>query len=510
MSSSVTSVSSPYSLGFLVVGLAWVFWILLPKYVHWRSRVAMLNAIPTVGPTGFLSGFVGTYRFFTNAKDILQEGYEKYPNRIFKVALVDRWAIIAPGRMMVEDLMKATDDQLSMIEAAAETLQVEYTLSKEVVLHPYHVAIVRTPMTRNIATRFAEVRDEMVSAFADLIPAKDDWVKVPAYKTSFQIVGRTANRFFVGLPLCRDSDWLDLNTNFAVEVFISAMIINLFPSFLKPIAGRFLTRMPSSMKRATKHLAPIIEERLAREDEYGTKDWPGKPNDLISWLLDEAKAEQREVSDLITRILAIEVAAIHTTSTAFCNALYQLAAHPELVVPLREEVEAIVEESGWTKEGVGKMRKLDSFLKETLRFSGGGGIVNNRKVLTDFTFSDGTTVPAGTTIGVAAYMHHHDEAQYDNPYTFDAFRFYNMRNREGESIKHQTISPGPDYITFGNGRHACPGRFFAVYEIKGLIAHILMSYDVKLETEGVIPPYEWHGPSMDPSSTGEVLFRKRR
>ncbi|KAH7867756.1 cytochrome P450 [Lentinula edodes] len=505
-----SSVSSPYSLGFLVVGLAWAFWILLPKYVRWRSRVAMLNVIPTVGPTGFLSGFVGTYRFFTNAKDILQEGYEKYPNRIFKVALVDRWAIIAPGRMMVEDLMKATDDQLSMIEAAAETLQVEYTLSKEVVLHPYHVAIVRTPMTRNIATRFAEVRDETVSAFADLIPAKDDWVKVPAYKTSFQIVGRTANRFFVGLPLCRDSDWLDLNTNFAVEVFISAMIINLFPSFLKPIAGHLLTRMPSSMKRATKHLAPIIEERLAREDEYGTKDWPSKPNDLISWLLDEAKAEQREVSDLITRILAIEVAAIHTTSTAFCNALYQLAAHPELVVPLREEVEAIVEESGWTKEGVGKMRKLDSFLKETLRFSGGGGIVNNRKVLTDFTFSDGTTVPAGTTIGVAAYMHHHDEAQYDNPYTFDAFRFYNMRNREGESIKHQTISPGPDYITFGNGRHACPGRFFAVYEIKGLIAHILMSYDVKLETEGVIPPYEWHGPSMDPSSTGEVLFRKRR
>ncbi|GAV99331.1 cytochrome p450 [Lentinula edodes] len=431
-----SSVSSPYSLGFLVVGLAWAFWILLPKYVRWRSRVAMLNAIPTVGPTGFLSGFVGTYRFFTNAKDILQEGYEK----------------ASPGRMMVEDLMKATDDQLSMIEAAAETLQVEYTLSKEVVLHPYHVAIVRTPMTRNIATRFAEVRDETVSAFADLIPAKDDWVKVPAYKTSFQIVGRTANRFFVGLPLCRDSDWLDLNTNFAVEVFISAMIINLFPSFLKPIAGHLLTRMPSSMKRATKHLAPIIEERLAREDEYGTKDWPSKPNDLISWLLDEAKAEQREVSDLITRILAIEVAAIHTT--AFCNALYQLAAHPELVVPLREEVEAIVEESGWTKEGVGKMRKLDSFLKETLRFSGGGGIVNNRKVLTDFTFSDGTTVPAGTTIGVAAYMHHHDEAQYDNPYTFDAFRFYNMRNREGESIKHQTISPGPDYITFGNGRHA--------------------------------------------------------
>ncbi|KAJ4477563.1 cytochrome P450 [Lentinula aciculospora] len=201
----------------------------------------------------------------------------------------------------------------------------------------------------------------------------------------------------------------DLNTNFAVEVFISAMIINLFPAFLKPIAGRVLTRMPSSMKRATKHLAPIIEERLARESEYGSKDWLGKPNDVISWLLDEAKNEQRTVSDLVTRILAIEVAAIHTT--AFCNALYQLAAHPEVIVPLREEVEATVEEFGWTKEAVGKMRKLDSFMKETLRFSGGGGLVNTRKVMQDFTFSDGTIVPAGTTIGMAAYMHHHDEVR---------------------------------------------------------------------------------------------------
>ncbi|KAJ3769084.1 cytochrome P450 [Lentinula raphanica] len=505
-----TMMSFPQSSVLVCAGLAWIGWILFPKLMAWRSRVIMLNAIPTVGPTGLLAGFIGTYKFFTNAREILQEGYQKYPNRIFKIPQMDRWVIVATGRELIEDITKASDNELSMIDAAAETLQIEYTMSKEVVIHPYHVAIVRTPLTRNIATRFAEVRDEIVSAFADHIPPQDDWVKVPAYKTSFQIVGRTANRYFLGLPLCRDPDWLDLNTNFAVEVFISAMIINLFPSFLKPIAGRFLTRMPSSMRRANHHLRPIVEERLAKEEEYKAKDWPGKPNDLISWLLDEAKGEQRTASDLIMRVLAIEVAAIHTTSTAFCNALYQLAAHPEVVAPLREEIEATVEESGWTKEAIGKMRKLDSFVKETLRFSGGGGFVNSRKVLKDFTFSDGTTVPAGVTVAVPAYMHHHEEERYEDPYTFDAFRFYNMRNREGESMKHQTISPSLDYITFGNGRHACPGRFFAVYEIKGLIAHILMSYDVKLEVEGVVPPYEWHGPSMDPSSTGEVMFRKRQ
>lgn len=31
------------------------------------------------------------------------------------------------------------------------------------------------------------------------------------------------------------------------------------------------------MKRATKHLEPLILERLKKEEEYGTSDWPDKP-----------------------------------------------------------------------------------------------------------------------------------------------------------------------------------------------------------------------------------------
>ncbi|KAE9389795.1 cytochrome P450 [Gymnopus androsaceus JB14] len=488
---------SPQTTLFLLLGLAWAA-VSVPRFIRWRTRTAMLKAIPTLGPSGLLSGYIGMYRFFTNARELLQEGYDKYPSGVYKIALLDNWVVIANGRTMIEDIKKASDTQLDMREAGADVLQVEYTLNKQLILDPYHVAIVRTPMTRNIATRFAEVRDETVAAFADLIPAQEDWVKIPAYTTSFQIVGRTANRFFVGLPLCRDPDWLDLNMHFAVNVFLSAQIINLFPGFLKPIAGRFLTRMPASWRK---------------EEEYQTKDWPGKPVNIGS------KDEQRDVPDLISRVLGIEVAAIHTTSTTFCGTLYELAAHPEVVEPLREEIESVVKVSGWTKEGISKMRKLDSFLKEALRFSGTNGLVNSRKVLQDFTFSNGTTVPAGVTIGVSAYMHHHDEALYKNADTFDAFRFYNMRSREGESIKHQAVSPDFDYITFGTGRNAWQvfnlrtpllGRFFAVYEIKGLIAHILMSYDVKLEEEGVIPPYEWHGANMDPSSTGVILFRKRQ
>ena len=50
--------------------------------------------------------------------------------------------------------------------------------------------------------------------------------------------------------------------------------------------------------------------------------------------------------------------------------LYRLLANPEHLEPLREEVNAVIKEEGWTKAGVDKMHKIDSCLRETLRLDG--------------------------------------------------------------------------------------------------------------------------------------------
>lgn len=51
-------------------------------------------------------------------------------------------------------------------------------------------------------------------------------------------------------------------------------------------------------------------------------------------------------------------------------ALYYLAAHPEYIEPLRQEVDMVISQEGWTKAALGKMQKLDSFLKESQRITG--------------------------------------------------------------------------------------------------------------------------------------------
>jgi hypothetical protein len=52
--------------------------------------------------------------------------------------------------------------------------------------------------------------------------------------------------------------------------------------------------------------------------------------------------------------------------------LYRLLANPEYIEPLRREVEAAVAEEGWTKAGLDKMYKIDSFVRETQRLDGMG------------------------------------------------------------------------------------------------------------------------------------------
>ncbi|KAK7460913.1 hypothetical protein VKT23_008841 [Stygiomarasmius scandens] len=497
------------SFGYLTVGFGALF--LLSKIARAQLTRYKLSHIPTVGPDGFLSSFYGGYQFVLHARDIIQEGYDKYHGRAFKVRMPDQWAVVITGPDMINDLKKAHDDYLSFDEAIKDSIQADYTVGKATMLNNYHMDVVRTTLTRNIAVRFSDIRDEIITAFSEEIPVSHEWTALPALATVMRVVCRTTNRLLVGLPLCREPDYIRLNIEFTIDVFKAARIINLFPDLLKPIAGYTLTPLGTAIARALRHLGPMIEDRLQKEEEYD-RNWPERPNDLISWLLDEnPQGELRTVRDLTMRVLSINMAAIHTTSMAFTNILYHLAIQPEPVITaLRDEVQSMTDEYGWTKLAMGQMRLVDSFMKEVARTLGSGATAIDRKVLKDFTFSDGTFVPAGSRISVPSFALHHDDRYYEDPHEFRPFRFSDMRANEGESIKHQMITPNPEYFFFGTGRHSCPGRFFAVNELKTLVAHTLLTYDVKLEGDRKeVPKPFWFSRTIMPNRTAKVMFRKR-
>ncbi|KAG7093467.1 hypothetical protein E1B28_007143 [Marasmius oreades] len=484
------------------------FLILIAKHFRGRKRERTLDAIPTIGATGPFSFITNRWNFLRNARDIFQEGYDKYRGGVYKVQSLHSWMVAITSPKLIEDMRKIPDEYLSSLEAVVDLISMDYTVGKPMHHDPYQVSVVKGSMTRNITVRFSEVRDEIVAAFSELLPPQDAWVPTKLNPLMAKIICRASNRFFVGLPLCRNEDYIDLNVGFAMQVAISGQLIGLFPDFIKPIAGKILSPLPRNLKRANKHLGPLIQERFSQEKEYGTTDWPDKPNDLLSWLLDVATGSQRTMDDLTMRVLAVNFGAIHTTLLTLTSTLNYLCRYPQYIDILRAEIETVTEEHGWTKQAMGRMRKFDSFLKEVQRVEPAACFGVLRKVMKDYTFADGTTVPTGVTVGIPIRAIQRDDCYYPDGNTFNGLRFYEMREGDGESLKHQMVTPTSDYFLFGSGRHACPGRFFAVNELKALVAHMLLTYDIKVEREGGAE-MKWLAANAIQDNDVHFLFRKR-
>lgn len=49
---------------------------------------------------------------------------------------------------------------------------------------------------------------------------------------------------------------------------------------------------------------------------------------------------------------------------------------------------------------------------------------------------------------------HSSKKNYEDAHEFKGFRFADRREEDGEGLKHQMVSLGSDYLTFGTGRHA--------------------------------------------------------
>ncbi|KAJ7131156.1 cytochrome P450 [Mycena epipterygia] len=477
----------------------------------WYER--QIASIPAVGSSGIWEWYTGGYRYLLRAPEMVQEGYEKYPGKIFRLPLPFAWNFVLSGPILIDELAGAPESVLSSVEAVKDNLQVEITIGPAVFHNPYHLDVIRSTLTRNLGKCLPDVLDEISCAVDDMLALDGtDWKLVPVLPTVMTLVARTTNRLLVGLPICRDKDYIKLVVQYTIDVAIRAQLINLLPSVLRPLLGPLISARNQSIRKGIKHLGSLIEYRLAQEQAFGP-NWPDKPNDFISWLLELAEEQERTVPALVLRILATNMAAVHTASSAFTHALFDLTTYPSHIAPMRQEVEQVVNELGWTKAALLRMHKIDSFLRESQRMHDIGPMTLPRKVVdpAGFKFSDGTVLPFGSVVNVAGRSEHLDPRNYEDAKVFDGFRFSKMREDRDQAgvFNRHMISTSVDHLAFGHKQHACPGRFFAAEELKAMLAHILMNYDIRAEVEGVRPADDVFGIVVVPNRRGKIWVRKR-
>ncbi|RKK06614.1 hypothetical protein BFJ68_g16544 [Fusarium oxysporum] len=434
--------------------------------------------------------------------ETILEGNSKSKNGLFRIATLQGEYIIVTDRHKVAEYVKAPDTILNSQDGANDQQQIPLTMGYGVGHRTYHNPVVRGPVTKNIEPKTQIMLDEAMDAITTYIGSPSDYTEISLYDAIALTVARISNRYFIGPEFCRNEEYLKNAADYAQAVVISAEILRLFPSWFKPLLVKFLPVM-KYRRKGYEFLKDFIQERLdGKLDENGNR-----PDDLVQWLIDAAPPIEKNVPMLSERVMALNVAAIHTTTMTFTAALYTLAAEPEKYLePLRQEVFDNLNNGKLTYQTIQNLHKMDSFLRESARFNNAGLMSLQRNARKEFRFADGTVIPAGSRLGAPGVLLQNDAEVYDKPEEFDGFRFCGPAYA---GRKDQTaVATSTNLFLFGHGRHPCPGRYLAVHEMKLMFSTLLLKYDFKL-ADGTAPGPWFLGTMVIPDTTLKVLFKAR-
>ncbi|KAF2128092.1 putative cytochrome P450, partial [Dothidotthia symphoricarpi CBS 119687] len=463
----------------------------------------------------FEPAFLVRLRFSKGARPQINEDIKliltptKLKNAIFKVSRNDRDLVVISNKY-VDELRNLPADKLSSIEALIANICGKYTASDIMLEGNLHTRLLQTRLTPNLAAFSSIMKEEVDRELKTLIPkSQNEWVKVRIYEVIAIIIARISNQIFLGEHDGRNEDWFQASVGYAKEVSFTIMVIRCFPPWFRPVVALFLPsswRLHTHLRHAKQALLPVIARRREEEGKGGYV----KPNDFLQWMMDAATGHERQPEKLAHRQLILILASVHTTTMAGAHAIYDMCANPEYFEPLRTEVETVLEEDdgGWGKPTLTKMRKMDSFLRESQRLSPASLLGFHRIVQNPITLSDGTRLPTGTHICLASEATSKDARLIPHADKFDGFRYYKMGQNSEEAHKHQFATTDKNHLHFGHGKYACPGRFLAANELKIVLASLITRYDMKYP-EGQARPANLNADEFlysDPAT--KVLLRR--
>ena len=200
----------------------------------------------------------------------------------------------------------------------------------------------------------------------------DQWTSMKINHNLLQVVAGATTRAISGTSLCRNRRWMSTCINYIENIFVTMVILRLFPRALHRCISSLLPsswRIRIYLRRAKKTLIPIIEKRLEVRETLNDEAIK-KSSDLLQYMIEDAEGEDLQPERLAHLMLMANLAGIHTSSVAITHAVYDLCEHQEYVQVLREEIEQVLStDGGWQRDTHNKLHKIDSFLKESQRFS---------------------------------------------------------------------------------------------------------------------------------------------
>ncbi|PYH42434.1 cytochrome P450 [Aspergillus saccharolyticus JOP 1030-1] len=454
--------------------------------------------------------------YIARTREIMHQGYVEYNKKgmAFRIRNpVDEGSPqVIMAKRYLDEVKNASEEQLSFPLYSIQAFLLKYSGSVLPSAAATHVT--RIDLNKNLGELVEPMREECLDTLRVVIPESKDWTLLKPWDTFVPLISRMTGRVLVGPTLCSNPEWIQLTIANTAGIMKSAMEIRASYSarwqWLAPWTYRGRNDLRKLRKRATELIEPLYRERLAGKQPADPEQ---KHRDAVQWLIEGHQTETEKgitSAEIADGLLFLYMAGIHSTSATVVSIMYDLLAHPEVIPELLEEIHQVQTESPqWSKQSLAKLRKLDSFMKESQRLHPAGFVTVQRSTVRPYTFQDGLQLPANTFLMFPTYEFTHDGETYPNPEQFDPWRFYRMRT-EGDATKFHFATVSNDSTNFGAGFHACPGRFFVAHELKIILTELLLQYDFKFAEGTARPPDHYHDFTVIPNQQAQLLVRKRQ
>ncbi|KXN90613.1 Nitrite reductase [NAD(P)H] [Leucoagaricus sp. SymC.cos] len=442
----------------LVLGLTYAR---IYNYVNYPGH------IPRLGGPGVLGFLHVALRYTADAEAVILEGKAKYGDRPFTVPTL-AGPVFLLRREFLDKVRSSTD---------------------EVLMTTYNY------VNRALPSYVPEMLEESILAIEEALRSlkrADGRFEVPVFDTMTHLIARVSNRVVFGLGLCRNEGFLHAIVRFAETLPLMAPFIKWTPPLLRPAVYFVLSRTLGGKREPLKYILPYLKNHFDNHQPLS------EATTLVAEHLIKNAPPQETLVGLATRLLNINFGSIHTSwvhrafqchdlncklersSIFITQALFEIALlEPQAVQSMRYEVqEALESEGGWTKGAFLKMKKIDSALREVGRVYGLMHFALPRYTMVEFDLGDGQIVPPGYKVAIDMHAVHFNPDVYPDPRHCDLFRFSKLREVDGTDAKYGFATVDNHYLPFGAGRHACAGRFFAAMELKMMIAHIILNFDI--------------------------------
>lgn len=187
---------------------------------------------------------------------------------------------------------------------------------------------------------------------------------------------------------------------------------------------------------------------------------------VIDLLLEAHGSEEGSLSDVELRdnIIMLLVAGSETTGTTLTWILHHISRMDSIREKILKEIDSL--DISWDGVNISNFDKempyLTKVIKETLRITPAVFGIPERIFIEDSTIGD-INLPAGSRVGVAQYVMHHNPDYWPDATTFNPERF------DPDAPATHPYA----YLPFGLGRRMCMGRTFAMNEMRVVIALLL-------------------------------------